>query len=287
MALFLIAMLYLVLPLSVGIFCRLKTPQDQTQTRPKDLILAIWLFTAICAIALVTIITLTGQEFPSTIKTAIILALTAPTIHHFYIQAHSTEHLKKYSTIINWALAYLTLWVTWWATVLAESEISLKVGVSATELPSGIAAIALILAPVIWLLILSFVLFIAYAYSIATLKIYNIKDNHPEHMSKEAANFIGLIKVIATALTVTGIFYTGKSIPSNEKFQATINEAFHYAAFYLKTPPCNISTKKGDGFNILSSGEILIARPKENKEKTILGEYEYIKAKCSSEEVDL
>ncbi len=198
------------------------------------------------------------------ITSSVIYAFTSPAIASGYRKFRSLwAFLMTISAAIN----------TSRAASYAESSIADLVGVKGSDLPTALARLSLIMAPVAWAISLSF-MFLA-IYAITLFKTTLVDTHHKTSLIKSHGAKIEKmpIKSISSGLAIPVCFAMLAVSPlslleatlKSEWIDTFIREQLVDASFHVSAKKCNVLNIKGALIAYLEEGKALIAIPDSRK----------------------
>ncbi|HCL3942979.1 hypothetical protein [Pseudomonas aeruginosa] len=210
----------------------------------------------------------TGAPYRGVALTAFtITTISSVTLSFVYFKGFTIY--KNISFLANITLAYITLWVTWYCGTIASEYISRKTGLSATEMPSGVAGLTLLYTPVLWGVIMVYAFLILYIIAGIVFTLKNppkkIKNLTPsEKLNHSQSVFISLSLFCGLAFCTTFVASIVIETPRSELFKKIEMNILYTSGYPLTTNTCSPEAPKEPNrrYAILTSGKLAIAEKK-------------------------
>lgn len=213
---------------------------------------------------------LTGSR-PTTLRLtmlALMLSIAASSVIYAFSSPAIAFGYKKFRPLWAFLITISAAINTSRAASYAESSISNLIGIRASDLPTALARLSLIMAPIAWAISLSFMFLAIYAITlfkttiIDTSQKNSILASHGARIEKKPIKIFGTglaISVCFAMLAVSPISILEATLKS-EWIDIFIREQLVDASFHVPAKACKVTTK-GALIAYLEDGKSLIAIP--------------------------
>lgn len=223
------------------------------------------------------------SDLPNFLVAILLAAICATTLCLTYAQFNNNRIFTEHKWIFSIVLTYMTLTISWLSTKYAEAMVSDELGISASEIPTTVYGVALLIAPLWWLLALSMSLLAPYAYSLLSLPFMEATRPEQSKSVKDNVAFVTVMHAAGLATTSIALFNFIPLALDLSWTKETFHSRIYETTFPLTKTPCQIKTNEGDRFRVVSDKEILIARVTKNAAETDDGlpVYSISREKCT------
>lgn len=199
---------------------------------------------------------------------ALMLLIAASSVIYAFSSPATAFGYKKFRPLWAFLITISAAINTSRAASYAESSISNLIGIRASDLPTALARLSLIMAPIAWAISLSFMFLAIYAITLFKATIIDLRqknsilDSHGARIEKKPIKIFGTglaISVCFAMLAVSPISILEATLKS-EWIDIFIREQLVDASFHAPAKVCKVA-KKGALIAYLEDGKSLIAIP--------------------------